>query len=154
MSYGHSNHIHSHHCLLLSYYRGAAAKRPERRHRCRFRRHGKSDGFWATRRSHGAVPSNDLVRDYLHGDFNYSLRDRFPSRRTKVGASRTEPITNQITTGEAGRAAHRATASATTKMSAGRSSRLVRQKPWTPALYDPRNSSRWPLAVQLLDSWR
>jgi len=104
------NYDGSYHCLSLSHHCGAAAKRAERRHRCSFRRNGESDRLRSARRGHGAVASHNLVRGYLHGDFDYSFRDGFAPRRTKIGASRAEPFPDQIATGKAGCAAYGATA--------------------------------------------
>jgi hypothetical protein len=104
------NYGDSYHCLSVSHHCGAVAKRAERRHRCSFRQNGKSDRLRSARRSHGAVESHNLVRGYLHGDFDYSFRDGFAARRIKIGASRTEPLPDQISTGETGCSASGATA--------------------------------------------
>ena len=104
------NYVGSYHCLSVSHHCGAAAKRAERRHRCSFRRNGESDRLRSAWRGHGAVESHNLVRSYLHGDFDHSFRDGFAPRRTKIGASRTEPFPDQIATGKAGCAAYGATA--------------------------------------------
>jgi hypothetical protein len=118
--YDSPDHDRSYHRLLVSDYCGAASKRAERRHCRRFWRNGKSDGLWATRCGHGSVPSNHLVRHYLYGNFDHAIRRSFAPRRTKVGASRTQPCPNQITAREAGCATHLAATEVIVRRSSSR----------------------------------